>query len=109
MKSISLLSAYVANSAVGPRFEPSKDLKNWSPKKINPDLFRWVLEGGLAAVFGCHDMALELVSGADFWCKLMSRASPGDQGGPGVDFLPNPPENLLHVDSGPTNLNLQAF
>ena len=26
-------------------------------------------------------MALELVSGADFWCKLMSRAGPVDLGG----------------------------
>ena len=26
-------------------------------------------------------MALELVSGADFWCKLMYRGSPGDLGG----------------------------
>ena len=25
-------------------------------------------------------MALELVTGADFWCKLMSRGSPGDLG-----------------------------
>ena len=41
-----------------------------------------VPEGSLAGVFGCHEMALELVSGADFWCKLMFRASPGDLGGP---------------------------
>ena len=33
-----------------------------------------------------HQMALELVSGAGFWCKLMSRASPGDVGGPGCGF-----------------------
>ena len=26
----------------------------------------------------CHKMALELVSGADFWCKLMCRARPVD-------------------------------
>ena len=26
----------------------------------------WVPEGSLAGVFGCHEMALELVSGADF-------------------------------------------
>jgi len=37
----------------------------------------WVLEGGLAGAFGCHEIALEFVSGADFWCKLMCRASPG--------------------------------
>ena len=42
----------------------------------------WVPEGNLAEVFGCHEMALELVSGADFWCKLMFRASPGDLRGP---------------------------
>ena len=41
----------------------------------------WVPEGSLAGVFGCHEMALELVSGADCWCKLMFRASPGDLGG----------------------------
>ena len=29
----------------------------------------------------CREMALELVSGADFGCKLMSRGSPGDIGG----------------------------
>ena len=29
-------------------------------------------------------MALEMVSGADFWCKLTFRASPGDLGGPRV-------------------------
>ena len=41
----------------------------------------WVPEGSLAGVFGCHGMTLELVSGADFWCNLMFRASPGDLGG----------------------------
>jgi len=41
----------------------------------------WVPEGSLAGLFGCHEMALELVSGADFWCKLMSGAGPVDLGG----------------------------
>ena len=48
-------------------------------------------------------MALELVSAAEFWCKLMSRASPGDLGGsrgrspaqnpgePARKFLARPP------------------
>ena len=39
-------------------------------------------------------MALELVSGADFWCKLMSRGRPVDLGGdPGADFRAKTPEN----------------
>ena len=39
-------------------------------------------------------MALELVSGADFWCKLMSGGRPVDLGGgPGVDFRAKTPEN----------------
>ena len=37
----------------------------------------WVPEGTLAAR---RHLALELVSGADFWCKLVFRASPGDLG-----------------------------
>ena len=28
--------------------------------------------------FGCREMALELVSEADFWCKLMSGVRPVD-------------------------------
>ena len=39
------------------------------------------------------EMALELVSGADFWCKLMSGGRPVDLGGPGVDFRAKTPEN----------------
>ena len=42
----------------------------------------------------CHEMALELVSGADFWCKLMSGGRPVDLGGLGVDFLAKTKENL---------------
>ena len=38
-------------------------------------------------------MALELVCGADVWCKLMSRGSPCDLGGPGVDLWPKDLEN----------------
>ena len=41
----------------------------------------WVPEGSLAGGCGCHEMTLELVYGADFWCKLMFRASPGDRWG----------------------------
>ena len=32
-------------------------------------------------IYNGHESALELVSGADFWCKLMFRAIPGDLGG----------------------------
>ena len=38
-------------------------------------------------------MGLELVSGADFWCKLMSGGRPVDLGGPGVDFRAKTQEN----------------
>jgi len=54
----------------------------------------WVPEGSLAGTSLRHHLALELVSGADFWCKLMFRASPGDLGGPGVDLRPKTQENL---------------
>ena len=47
----------------------------------------WVLESSLAGFVGRREMALEWVSGAEFWCYLMFRASPGDLGSPGVDFL----------------------
>ena len=57
---------------------PDEGLKQ--PRLPEPPT-RWLPEGSLAGAFGCHEMALELVSGADFWCKLMSRASPGDLGG----------------------------
>ena len=40
-----------------------------------------------------HETALEFVSGTDFWCKLMSRVSPGDLGGAGVDLRPKTQEN----------------
>jgi len=53
----------------------------------------WVPEGSLAGFFVRREVALELVSGADFGCKLMFQASPGDLGGPGVDFRPKHPEN----------------
>jgi len=43
-------------------------------------LFEWA--SGANFVFPRRHLALELVSGADFWCKLMSRASPGDLGEP---------------------------
>ena len=66
---------------------------NGGDQKIPPDCLQvprkekpytrsgnWVPEGSLPGVFVCHEMALELVSGADFWCKLMSLGSPGDLG-----------------------------
>ena len=45
-----------------------------------------------------HETALELVSGADFWCKLMCGAGPGDLGGPGVDLRPKTPEKLKFLN-----------
>ena len=53
----------------------------------------WVPEGSLAGVCGCHEMALELVSGADFWCKLMPGAGPVDLGRSRGRFLCLTPEN----------------
>ena len=47
----------------------------------NPGVPDWVREGSLAGSSVRHHLALELVSGAEFWCKLMFRASPGDLGG----------------------------
>ena len=43
----------------------------------------WLPEGSLAGSCWFHEMALELVCGADFSCKLMCGAGPGDLGGPG--------------------------
>ncbi len=36
----------------------------------------WVPEGSLPCFFWCHEMALDLVCGADFWCTLHCRTSP---------------------------------
>ncbi len=36
----------------------------------------WVPEGSLARVCWCHEMALELVCGAVFWCNRHCRTSP---------------------------------
>jgi len=49
----------------------------------------WVLEGSLAGSSARYHLALELVSGADFW----SRGSPGDLGGLWIDFLLKAKEN----------------
>jgi len=38
----------------------------------------WLLKDKLAGSSVRHHLALELVSGADFWCRLMSRASLDD-------------------------------
>jgi len=37
-----------------------------------------VPECNLARSFGCHELALDLVCGADFFCTLMCGAGPGD-------------------------------
>ena len=44
-------------------------------------------------LFGRRDVALELVSGYDFLCKLMSRGSPGDLGGSRDRFRSKTKEN----------------
>ena len=61
-----------------PRGRPDPENDRFSAKSKTP--FPWVPEGSLAGDLGCHEMALELVSGADFCCKLMSRGSPSDLG-----------------------------
>ena len=66
-----------AQEEPGPAAQPGQE-NNCDEKDSNAD---WVPEGSLAGFFGCRETALELVSGADFWCKLMSRGSPGDLGG----------------------------
>jgi len=48
----------------------------------------WLPGGSLAGFFGCREIALELVCGADFSCKLMCGAGPGDLGGSGGRFRP---------------------
>ena len=45
------------------------------------DSHGWVPEVSLAGFFGGRHLALELVCGADFSCKLMCGAGPGDLGG----------------------------
>jgi len=49
----------------------------------------WLLKNKLAGSSVRHHLALELVSGADFWCRLMSRA--------GLDDLWRSP--YIHVKS----------
>ena len=47
----------------------SIDLLRFQVKQIwahTKDAAIWIPEGSLAGVFGCHEMALEVVSGADF-------------------------------------------
>ena len=53
----------------------------------------WVPEGSLAGFFVRHEMALELVCGADFSCKLNCRASPGDLEGSWGQVWPKIPGN----------------
>ena len=71
----------------------------------------WVPEGSLAVSFGCHEMALELVRGADFSCILMCGPGRGDlRGSSGAGFgrksLENRAEHFqpdcLQVPSGST-------
>ena len=38
----------------------------------------WVLESSLARICGLHDMALELVCPAEFWCNRHCKTSPVD-------------------------------
>ena len=54
-----------------PRGRPDPENDRFSAKSKTP--FLWVPEGSLAGVFGCREIALELVSGADYSCKLMHR------------------------------------
>jgi len=51
----------------------------------------WVPEGSLAGFFGCRIMAVELVCKADFSCKLICGAGPGDlEGSRGSISIENP-------------------
>ena len=50
----------------------------------------------MAGVFGCHETAFERVSGAVFWCSLMSGAGPVDLG-------------LRPRKTGPKNVSQTAF
>ncbi len=54
----------------------------WRPRyarqsaKAQPTRSLWVPEGSLAGVCWCHEMALELVCGADFCCNRHCKTSP---------------------------------
>jgi len=64
----------------------------------------WVPEGSLTGVVGGRRLALEVVSGVEFWCKFMFQASTSDLGAPGVDARPKTeesrPEKLAKLPSG---------
>ncbi len=47
-------------------------------KRCENNLKHWVPEGSLAGICWCHEMALELVCGADFWCNRHCKTSPVD-------------------------------
>ena len=72
------------------------------PKRFSQN---WVPKGSLAGVFGCHEMALELVSGSNFWCNLMSGGSPGRSNGDVPGSIPD----LKPRRTGPNNFNQTAF
>ena len=50
------------------------------PRSLGPAPHAHVHEGSLAGIFVRRHLALELVSGANFSCKLMFRPGPGDLG-----------------------------
>jgi len=60
----------------------SRFARNQTLEMMLRENMTWVLEGSLAGFLVRHDMALELVCGADFSWKLMCRADPGDLGAP---------------------------
>ena len=59
----------VATTTLISRFTPTKKVLTWVP------------EGGLAGILVRYDVAVELVSEADFWCKFMAGGRPVDLGG----------------------------
>ncbi len=50
--------------------------------------YNWVLEGSLAGISWRHEMALELVCRADFWCNRHCKTSPVDLEGFGGQVWP---------------------
>ena len=61
----------------GPRGRP--DLKNAPPKnpaRLPSGTQRFIGGGGDFRIPNCHEMALELICGADFWCNRHCRTSP---------------------------------
>ena len=76
----------VSPAAQGPLDSVSPDLRglDLEPSRRRPGL---LLEGSLAGVFGCHETALELVSGADFFVQIDVPGKPRrSRGVPGSIF-----------------------